>query len=162
MTVSLCALLPFSLFFFLSGVHTHVHTHTHTQMSDTCTESLSCSFCCHPGEFTALAVLTCYPGCPCCVRCVSLSELFVCHSSLTALLLSPHGSLQATNRWSDFTSQAPVCTGYVPLQQLVIYSRQGISPISEITLFFLLEAPFHSSSSPFPYPTAGSHALHAV
>lgn len=118
-------------------------------MSDTYTDSLSRSFCCHPGEFTDLAVLTCYPGCPCCVRCVSLSELFVCHSSLTALLLSPHGSLHTTNRWSDFTSQAPICTGYLPLKQLVIYSRRGICPISKITYCSSFSSPLSIPLPPF-------------
>lgn len=103
--------------------HTHSHslclshTHTHTRTPVTYTHShfsLSHWFSCHPGEFTALAVLTSSLGCPCCVHCVSLSELFVCHSLLTALLLSTHGSLQATNHWRDFTSQDPCAQATSP------------------------------------------------
>lgn len=125
----LCLSKP--LFFFPHREHTCTHTR-HPFFPP-----VSHSGCCHPGEFSFLAVLTSHPGCPCCSHCVSLSELLFCHLSFTALPLCPHSPPRATNHQSDSkswasSSQAASCCSswwFTPDETWVLL-REGFVPPS--------------------------------
>lgn len=95
--------LPCQASLFLSPQRTHKHAHTQDMLLF---PPVSHSRCCHPREFTFLAVPTSHPGCPCCSHRVSLSELLFCHLSFTALLPCPQSPPRATNHQSDSKSRA--------------------------------------------------------